>query len=160
MIFVNLNWNNISQKDFQFTVKSCFQPERQYKYLNERDLLEWEKYTNSWKFTTWISKVLFSSKWRNSCDMELGRIFILLLLLLAFWYFRDIRLGWSDMREISTEEFRKLSADKKAQTLSINTLAYKQGHSYTDKVLKSTDSKDIKGKYLLKPLRNLWRSQR
>ena len=59
------------------------------------------------------------------------------------------------MREISTEEFRKLSADKKAQTLSINTLAYKQGHSYTDKVLKSTDSKDINGKYLLAPLESV-----
>ena len=31
--------------------------------------------------------------------------------------------GGSDMREISTEEFRKLSSDKKAPTLPINTLA-------------------------------------
>ena len=152
-------WYLWTRKDHQFTLKSCFQPERQYKYLNERDLLKWKKYTNIWKSTAWISKALFLSKLWNSCDMKLGLICIWLLLLLVFWYFRDIRLGWSDMREISTEEFRKLSADKKAQTLSINTLAYKQGHSYTDKVLKSTDSKDIKGKYMLKPHWNLWRSQ-
>ena len=52
-------WYLWTRKDHQFTVKSCFQPERQYKYLNERDLLEWKKYTNIWKSMAWISKALF-----------------------------------------------------------------------------------------------------
>ena len=98
-------------------------------YLNGRNIQIFESQRHEYQ-------KLFS---RQNCETPVIWNCILLLLLLAFWYFRDIRLGWSDMREISTEEFRKLSADKKAQTLSINTLAYKQGHSYTDKVLKSND---------------------
>ena len=138
MIFVNLNWNNISRKSIYI--------EKLLPDWKTIQVLEWEIFTwmeEIYKYLKIngmnIKSFVFLSKLWNSCDMKLGLICIWLLLLLVFWYFRDIRLGWSDMREISTEEFRKLSADKKAQTLSINTLAYKQGHSYTDKVLKSND---------------------
>ena len=49
----------------------------------------------------------------------------------------------ADMREISTEEFRKLSADKKATTLPINTLAHTQPRSYRGTVFDEEKRKCI-----------------
>ena len=63
-------------------------------------------------------------------------IFIVGIFIFSKENFQRYFVRGADMREISTEEFRKLSADKKARTLPINThtrpLIYTGGGNLTN----------------------------
>ena len=82
-----------------------------FKFKNKKSI----KYMKTLKFR--FLPVLWN--W-NVCDMWGSNIFWIFIVGFQKRNFRVILWG-ADMREISTEEFRKLSADKKARTFPINT---------------------------------------
>ena len=77
----------------------------------------------------------------NVCDMWGSNIFWIFIVGFQKRNFRVILWG-ADMREISTEEFRKLSADKKARTFPINT--HTRPLSYTGRGWELDKSKTLR----------------
>ena len=110
------------------------------------------KYMKTLKFR--FLRVLWN--W-NVCDMWGSNIFWIFIVGFQKRNFRVILWG-ADMREISTEEFRKLSADKKARTFPINT--HTRPLSYTGRGWELDKSKTPINTHTRPPIYSGWKLEK